>query len=201
MDRLDNLNNFETGLSATVGLDYEISDNNKKFDFSVAQIVNEKENKRMASKTSLDEKLSDLVGSSKIEVNEKLDFIYNFSLDQNYKEFNYNEFNSNFNFDPMKIGFGYILENNHIGNQEYFKTKIDYTNKSSLISFETKRNLISDSSEFYNLSYEYMNDCLRAGLVYRREFYNDSELEPENSLMFKITLTPFGSISSPSVSR
>ena len=155
----------------------------------------------MASKTSLDEKLSDLVGSSKVEINEKLDFTYNFSLDQNYNEFNYNEFNSNFNFDPMKIGFGYILENNHIGDQEYFKTKIDYTSSNSLLSFETKRNLISDSSEFYNLSYEYMNDCLRAGLVYRREFYNDSELEPENSLMFKITLTPFGSISSPSVSR
>ena len=43
-----------------------------------------------------------------------------------------------------------------------------------------------------------LNDCLRAGLVYRREFYNDSELEPENSLMFKITLTPFGNINSPS---
>ncbi len=201
MDRLDNINNFETGLSATVGFDYEINENSKKFDFSVAQIISEKENKKMASKTSLDEKLSDLVGSSKVEINEKLDFTYNFSLDQNYKEFNYNEFNSNFNFDPMRIGFGYILENNHIGNQEYFKTKIDYTSSNSLLSFETKRNLISDSSEFYNLSYEYMNDCLRAGLVYRREFYNDSELEPENSLMFKITLTPFGSISSPSVSR
>ncbi len=201
MDRLENINNFETGLSATVGFDYEINENNKKFDFSVAQIINENENKKMASKTSLDEKLSDLVGSSRVEINEKLDLIYNFSLDQNYKDFNYNEFNSNFNFDPMKIGFGYILENNHIGDQEYFKTKIDYTTSNSLLSFETKRNLISDSSEFYNLSYEYMNDCLRAGLVYRREFYNDSELEPENSLMFKITLTPFGSISSPSVSR
>ena len=65
-----------------------------------------------------------------------------------------------------------------------------------LFSFETKRNLVTDSSEFYNLSYEYINDCLRAGLVYRREFYNDSELEPENSLMFKITLSPFGRVSS-----
>ena len=35
-------------------------------------------------------------------------------------------------------------------------------------------NLITNSAEFYNLSYEYTNDCLRAGLVYRREFYNDS---------------------------
>ena len=58
------------------------------------------------------------------------------------------------------------------------------------------KNLITNSSEFYNLSYEYMNDCLRAGLVFRREFYNDSEIEAENSLMFKITLVPFGNINS-----
>ena len=69
------------------------------------------------------------------------------------------------------------------------------------MSFKTKRNLISNSSEYYDLSYEYLNDCLRAGLVYRREFYSDSEIEPENSLMFKITLTPFGDIRSPSFSK
>ena len=77
------------------------------------------------------------------------------------------------------------------------KTKINLESENKgLFSFETKRNLITDSSEFYNLSYEYINDCLRAGLVYRREFYNDSELEPENSLMFKITLLPFGRVES-----
>ena len=65
------------------------------------------------------------------------------------------------------------------------------------MKFSTKRNLLKDSSEFYDLSYEYINDCLRAGLVYRREFYKDSELDPEDSLMFKITLVPFGDIDSP----
>ena len=86
--------------------------------------------------------------------------------------------------------------------QRNFTTKIDFQNKDDgLISFETKRNLITNSSEFYNLSYEYINDCLRAGLVYRREFYNDSELEPENSLLFKITLVPFGNINSPAFSK
>ena len=58
-----------------------------------------------------------------------------------------------------------------------------------------------DSAEYYDLSYEYINDCLRAGVIYRREFYNDSEIEQENSLMFKITLTPFGNINSPSISN
>ena len=88
----------------------------------------------------------------------------------------------------------------HIGNQEYFKTKLEIENtENTLLSFENK-SLITDSSEFYNLSYRYINDCLRAGLVYR-EFYTDSELEPENSLMFKITIVPFGDISSPSFSK
>ena len=65
------------------------------------------------------------------------------------------------------------------------------------LSAETKRNILTNSTDYYDLSYEYLNDCLRAGLVYRREFYNDSELESENSLMFKITLIPFGNIDSP----
>ena len=70
-----------------------------------------------------------------------------------------------------------------------------------MFTFSNKRNLITNSSEFYDLSYEYINDCLRAGLVFRREFYNDSELESENSLMFKVTLNSFGSIISPSFNQ
>ena len=195
LNRLDNQRNFETGLSGTVGFDYKIKNKNRDFDFSIAQIISEKENKKMPSITSLDEKMSDLVGSAITKINESLEVGYNFSIDQNYNEFNYNDFETKINFDPMKIGFNYILENKHIGDQEYFKTKVDFNqNNNNLFSFETKRNLITDSAEFYNLSYEYLNDCLRAGLVYRREFYKDSEIEPENSLMFKITLTPFGNI-------
>ena len=153
----------------------------------------------MASKTSLDEKLSDVVGSAKYNISERINLNYNFSIDQNYNQLNYNEIGSEINFDPFQLNFNYLKESEHIGDQEYFQTKLNLgNNEKGIFSFETKRNLVTDSSEFYNLSYEYINDCLRAGLVYRREFYTDSELEPENSLMFKITLTPFGNINSPS---
>ena len=43
----------------------------------------------MASKTSLDEKISDLVGSTKYKLNENVSLNYNFSLDQNYNQLNY----------------------------------------------------------------------------------------------------------------
>ena len=84
---------------------------------------------------------------------------------------------------------------------EYIKTNLNYkTTNNQKLTFENKRNLVS-ASDYYDLSYEYYNDCLRAALVFRREFYNDSELEPENSLMFKITLVPFGNIDSPSFNQ
>ena len=199
MNRVDNINNYETGVTGTVGFDYKIKkDNVTKFDFSLAQIINEKENKKMANKSSLNEKLSDLVGSSNYNLSENFKLDYNFSVDQNYNDFNYNEVGATYDNGTLNIGFNYLNENKHIGDQNYFKTELNIKNKDKgLLSFKTKRNLITNSSEFYNLSYEYINDCLRAGLVYRREFYKDSELEPEDSLMFKVTLIPFGDLDSP----
>ena len=202
LNRLGNNNNFETGLNATLGFDYEIRKQNQKFDFSVGQIISEKENKNMPTTMGLDEKVSDLVGHSNFAFNEKFKIDYKFALDQNYKDLNYNEVGAEFNFNKFDFNIDYLQEKKHIGTNEYVKSKIDYNiSKDTNLSYEFKRNLITDSSEFYNLSYEYMNDCLRAGLVFRREFYNDSEIEAENSLMFKITLMPFGSINSPKVNK
>ena len=45
----------------------------------------------MHSKTSLDEKLSDLVGNANLKLGNNFNLNYEFSLDQNYKEFNFNE--------------------------------------------------------------------------------------------------------------
>ena len=206
MNRLESNNNFETGLSGAIGLDYKVTSKNfKEFDFSIAQVISEKENKKMASVTGLDEKLSDLVGYATLEINDNTNLSYNFALDQNYNDINYSDIGGNINFGPTTINFNYLQERKHIAenqDQDYFKTKIDHKlNDKGLLSFATKRNIITNSADYYNLSYEYINDCLRAGLVYRREFYTDSELEAENSLLFKITLTPFGEIASPSLNQ
>ena len=204
LDRLDANNNFEGGTSATIGFNYEIKKNNsdKEFNLTMGQIINEKENKNMPSSSSLDEKLSDAVGNMNFKINNKMNLNYNFAIDQSYNNLNYNEITTNLDFDPIRFDLSYLQEKQHIGNKEYMKAKIDIAKSTNgLFSAETKRNLITESAEYYNLSYEYLNDCLRAGIVYRREFYEDSELEPENSLMFKITFSPFGNVNSPSFSQ
>jgi LPS-assembly protein len=168
INRINDINNYETGISSTIGFDYKIQkgNNDSDFDLSIAQVINEKENKKMADKTSMNEKLSDLVGTTNYNFNKNVNLKYDFSVDQNYKDINYSEISTSILFDSLNLNFGYLNENKHIGDQKYLTTKMNLRNKEDgLFSFEQKRNLITNSSEFYNLSYEYINDCLRAGLV------------------------------------
>jgi LPS-assembly protein len=204
LNRLSSVENFESGTNLTLGLDYEYkNDNAEKLNFSIGQIINEKKNnKNMPSSTSLDKRFSDIVGVFNYDNNDNFKFDYSYALDQNYKETNFNEINANYSMNNVDFNFNYLEENKISGGKEYLKSDLEIRKGSNgLLKFSNKRNLITNSSEFYNLSYEYINDCLTAGIAYRREFYNDSELESENSLMFTITLNTFGAVNSPSFSQ
>ena len=198
LNRVNSSSNFEGGSNLTYGFDYERKRKESNIKFSLGQVINEKKlNDKMSDSSSLDKRFSDVVGSFEFGAsNLKID--YNYSLDQNFKEMNYNEVGAEYSLSNMKFNLNYLEENNISDVKEYLKSSLEIKRgNNGLFTFSNKRNIITNSSEYYNLSYEYINDCLRAGLVYRREFYNDSELEAENSLMFKVTLSPFGEISSP----
>ena len=200
LDRLQSEQNYEGGTNLTVGLDYEINDNFNQTNFSIGQIISEKKNnKNMPDTSSLDNRFSNVIGNLNHKRGDNLTFNYNYSIDQNLKETNFNEVSMDYANNSFNFNINYLDEEKNSGNNEYIKTAIRYNKgNNGIFTFSNKRNLVTNSSEFYDLSYEYLNDCLRAGLYYRREFYNDSELEAENSLMFKITLSSFGSVNSPS---
>jgi LPS-assembly protein len=209
LNKVNDADVIEPGLSTSIGFEYKknkLSDLNisgdNEFSFSVGQVVSKKENMNIPSSTSLDQHFSDVVGETKYNVNEKVNLNYNFSIDQGYKNFNYNEIGADYTLNDTKFNLSYLQEKNHVGNQEYIQTGFDFNlNESSEIAFNTKRNLLTNSAEFYNLSYSYINDCLKAGIGYRREFYTDRDFEPENSLMFTISIIPFAEINTPSLAR
>lgn len=203
LDRLNVGDNFESGTNLTVGFDYQNTNLNNEFDFSIGQIINEKKtNKNMPSSSSLDKRFSDIIGNVEFKNNDNFSLNYDFAIDQNYEELNYNKLSTDLVTEKLNFNLDYLKEDVDANKKEYISSSIAIkSGNDGLFTLSNKRNLISNSSEFYKLSYEYINDCLRAGLVYRREFYEDSELEPENSLMFTITLSPFGSISSPTFSN
>jgi LPS-assembly protein len=203
LDRLQSNQNFEGGTNLTLGLDYEIDKDKSKTTFSVAQIINEKKNnKKIPDTSSLDKRFSDIIGNFNYKKNENFSLDYNFSLKQNFKETSRNDLIMKYDYDNISFNLNYLEEEKKTGENEYIRSDIEYKNNDSgVFTFSNKRNLITNSSEFYNLSYEYIIDCLRAGIFYRREFYNDSEIEADDSLMFKITLSSFGSINSPSFNK
>jgi LPS-assembly protein len=45
------------------------------------------------------------------------------------------------------------------------------------------------------LVYEYKNDCLVAGIKYKKNYYNDADIKPVEELFFSITIVPLGTFS------
>ena len=199
---------IEEGESITTG--FEISSNEikngmpaeKKYSLSLAQVHSFKENSSIPSRSSLDQKASDLVGESFIKLGENFNLTNEFSIDHNLNDINYNELEANLILGNTSFNLNYLEESNHIGTSNYIKSGINLDfNNSGQINFNIKKNLETDSTEFYDLAYDYINDCLKAGLVFRREFYTDRDVEPSDSLMFRVTLFPFGEARSPLIDR
>ena len=209
MKKTDDIDVLEKGLSASIGFDYKQnllnkdgSTGEKVFTFSAGQVITEKEDRDLPSSSTLNEKVSDLVGESSLRLNDNLSLDYKFAVDQNYNRLNYNEVGSTLTYGKVNFNINYLQEKEHIGNQEYAEAAFDVElGNSGQLSFTTKRNLLTSSSEFYKLSYDYINDCLKAGLVFRREFYTDNDIEPEDSIMFRISLIPFANINAPGIGK
>ena len=62
--------------------------------------------------------------------------------------------------------------------------------ESNFLTFKTRRNRKINLTEFYDLVYEYKNDCLTAGIKYKKTYYQDRDYKPKQDLLLTITLFP-----------
>ena len=197
LNKLSAIDVVESGTSLTLGTDYNYKDKNnfEKFNLSVGQIFSYDDNANMPKQSTLNEKTSELVGNVNYYLNEFSKVGYKFSLDNNYSTLNYNEISGIFKINKLITNFEYLEENNHIGNNHYINAGLVLElNKSNSLKFKTRENFTTEATEFYNISYQYENDCLRAAVEYNKSFYSDNDLEPGENLMFTLTIIPFGKI-------
>ena len=91
-------------------------------------------------------------------------------------------------------------ENNTSEKNSYISNKSTYfIDESKNISFSTRKNKKTNLTEYYNLIYEYRNDCLKASLEYNKDYYNDRDIKPKENIFFKLTFVPFGTASTPNL--
>ena len=198
---------IENGFSTVLGFDFKINEKEKngvekeKMSLSLGQVFSNEENEDMPSKSSLDQKTSDIVGEFNYNFSKIGSIDYKFSVDHNLNDLNYNEVSTSLNFGKVDFNLDYLEEQNHVGDEHYVNAGISLNiNDNNKLSFQTKRNYKTDSTELYDINYQYTIDCLTAGLVFRREFYEDDDVESKDSLMFVIKFIPFSGVRTPILS-
>ena len=188
---------YEAGRSITLGLDYKknkvnINDINQYFlGFKLGTVLRDKTESSIPKNSTLNKKHSNLFGSIDSEILNKLKIGYNFSIDNDYSTFEYNDINATFSLNNLVTTFNFIEENNEMGDTNVLTNSISYKyDDKNLFTFKTRRNRKINLTEYYDLVYEYKYDCITAGIKYNKTYYSDSELKPSENLFFTITFIP-----------
>ncbi len=201
-NRLGLSDSLEGGQSITLGLDYDFKNLNNEdlLKISLGQIFRDKEDKRLPTKSKMRNKSSDIVGNITLLPNKNFKFDYNFSVDNNVDTINYNKLETTLSVNNFITSFEFLEENNEIGSESYLTTDMSYTlNERNSLIYSSRRNRKTNLTEFYNLIFEYRNDCLIAAIEYNKDYYQDRDLQPQEEVFFSITFTPFTSVNSPNL--
>ena len=197
INRLGISDSFEAGKSITMGLDYkfdiknEISSKNKYLEFKLATVFRDKVEDKIPEVSTLDKKGSNIFGSIDNQIFENLNLSYDFSLDNDLETIESHLINTEISINNFITEFHFVEQRKDLGSAHILKSKFSYNvDENNLFSFSTRRNKAINLTEYYDLSYEYKNDCLTAGIKYNKTFYQDNDLKPTENLFFTITLIP-----------
>ncbi len=206
INRLGLSDSFEAGKSLTMGLNYKLDkieniseieiegddlEKDKFFELRLAAVLRDKMETKIPKTSTLDKKNSNLYGSINNELFESTSLNYNFSIDNNFDTIDSHSLGFKFEVNNFLTEFNYEEQRGEIGSNHSISNKISYNfDENNIFSFSTRRNKKIDLTEYYNLIYEYKNDCLTAGIKFNKTFYKDNDLVPEENLFFTITLIP-----------
>ena len=204
-NRLSLGNSFESGESITLGLNFKkekVNVDNKidkieeYIDFKLASVFRLDEEKNIPTNSTLNKKNSNIFGEFNFKPTRNISLGYNFSLTDDLNTFEYNSLITKMEFGNFITQFDYLEERGTICSANIIQntTKYNFDDQNS-ISFNTRRNRKLDLTEYYDLVYEYKNDCLVAGIKYKKNYYNDADIKPVEELFFSITIVPLGTFS------
>lgn len=198
IDRLGLIDTLESGQNLTLGIDYKkekLNNINKYFEVKLGTVLRAKANNNIPTNSTLDQKNSNYFGKLTNSFNDNFSLNYEFSVDNNLSKLEYNSIGTTISKNNFVTTFNYIEENGAIGSSNVLENTTSFNfDEQNFLLFRTRKNREIDLTEYYDLIYEYKNDCLVAGIKYNKTYYNDRDLEPTEDFMFSITLIPMTSI-------
>ena len=203
LNRISSNDTIEGGVSLSYGSDYTILNrtNLKEiFSLKLGNNLRYKDNKDLPNSNQIHTKTSNFLGEISYSPNSVLNTKYNISTKNNLTDISYEDLTAEISINNFVTTFDYINENYNSEQNSYLKNTTKYSlNNSNSISFSTRENKTSDLTEYYNFMYQYKNDCLAASIEYNKDYYNDRDIKPEETIFLKLTIIPFGETSSPNI--
>ena len=197
INRLAIDDSFEEGKSLTLGFDYKrtkLNDINKFFEAKIATVYRDKKEEFIPLTSGISDKDLNIFGSISNNLSDFLDVSYDFIIDDDLNSLKYNSLKTSIAFKNFTTNFNFIEENEIIGDTNTLENNTTLKfNDANFLTFNTRRNKKIDLTEYYDLIYEYKNDCLIAGIKYKKSYYEDRDLKPSENLLFSITLSPLTS--------
>ena len=189
---------FESGKSITLGTSYKKESNtnqNKFIEYKLATVFRDKHEENIPSQTSLHKRNSNLFGSVDYGLSNNLIIDYKFAIDNKIENFVHNSVGINFSLNNFVTSFNFIEEELELGNTNILENTTKYNlNSNNSVSFKTRKNREINLTEYYDLVYEYKNDCLTAGVKFNKTYYEDRDLKPSENIMFTISFYPLTSV-------
>jgi len=192
----------EGGLSFIYGSDYSVnnlSNSREIFKLELANNFRLEENEDLPNNNQIGDTMSNIFGNLSFSPNENLDLSYNAAIKNNLQENSYESLTSTVKINNLVTTFDYLNEN-FDQNDSFISGEAKYMlDNNNNLAFSTRKNKTLGITEYYNLIYQYVNDCLTASLEYNKQFYSDRDIEPEESILFKLTIIPFGEVNTPNL--
>ncbi len=205
LNRLASNDTIEGGVSLAVGNEFSIFDKIKSrdlFSLKLATNLRYEENEDLPAHNQLNQKTSNFFGEIDYNPNDFLTMKYSTSVKNNLKDVNYQNLITQLSLNNFVTTFDYLNENNTKDKNSYLLNTTSYAlNRSNNLIYSTRKNKTLDLTEYYNLMYQYKNDCLAASIEYNKEYYDDRDIKPEENIFLKLTIIPFGETSSPNLKK
>ena len=200
INRLGLSNDFEAGKSLTFGLDYKLDPKenfqseetkDKFLELKLATVIRDQYETGIPTRSTINRKNSNIFGTINNNLLENINFSYDFSLDNDLKTINENTIGTEISINNFVTSFTLYEQRNELGETHVISNTTEYkVNDNSSLKFSTRRNKEINLTEYYDLSYEYKNDCLTAALRFNKTFYQDKDLVPTEDLFFSVTIIP-----------
>jgi LPS-assembly protein len=205
INRLGMDNSYEGGESITVGFDFtkekiitkgNIKETSDYLELKLATIFRKDIEKKIPINSTLDKKKSNIFGQLYYRPIKNILLNYDFAINNDLNEFHYNSINTKINYEKFSTQFNFLEEVGIISKSNIIENISSYNfNDENTLSFGTRKNRNLNLTEYYKLLYQYKNDCLIAGVEYKKNFYNDADIRPVEELFFTITIVPLTTFS------